>query len=77
MGKNIEHCYKSRTRCYKDTKNVIHKIAEEAVEFTGNKIAEIILKEKSVPEPNSRNIEEIVISPQKRQQILNKLRQVL
>ena len=30
-------------------------------EFIGNKIADKIVKEKSVPDENSRNVEEIVI----------------
>ena len=35
------------------------------------------MKPKSVSDANLRNVEEIVIPPEKRQEILNKLRQVL
>ena len=35
------------------------------------------MKPKPVHDKNSRNFEEIVISPEKSQEILNKLRQVL
>ena len=49
---------------------VIHKAAEATGEFTGNKIADGIVKPL-------RNVEEIVIPPEKRQEILNELRQVL
>ena len=43
----------------------------------GNKIAEKIVKPKPVIDENSRNVEEIVIPPEKRQEIFKKLRQVL
>ena len=43
----------------------------------GNKIADKILKPKPVPDAKSRNVEEIVVPPEKRQKILNELRQVL
>ena len=35
------------------------------------------MKPKSVSDDNLRNIEEMIIPPQKRKEILNKLRQVL
>ena len=43
----------------------------------GNKISEKTVKPKPVPNENSRNAEEIVIQPEKKQEIWNKLRQVL
>ena len=36
-----------------------------------------IVKPKLDPEANSRNVEEIVIPPEKRQEIINELRQLL
>ena len=59
------------------SKKVIHKTAEATRELIGNKIAEKIVKPKPVPDENSRNVEEIVIPPEKRQEILNELRQAL
>ena len=46
-------------------------------QFIGNKIAEKILKTKDVIDENPRNVEEIMIPPGRRGEILNKLRQVL
>ena len=42
-----------------------------------NRIAYKIVKPKSVPDKSSRIIEQKVIPPDKRQEIFNKLRQVL
>ena len=55
-------------------KIVIHETAEASGELMGNKITEKILNPKPVPEMNSRNVEEIVIPPEKRQEILNELK---
>ena len=54
------------------SKKLVHK-----TEFIGNKIADEIVKPKPVPDENSRNIEEIIIPPEKREEILNELRQEL
>ena len=43
----------------------------------GNKIYENNVRLKPVPGMNSKNVEEIVISLEERQEILNKLRQLL
>ena len=51
---------------------LVHK-----TQFIGNKIADEIVKPKPVLDENSRNTEEIIIPPEKREEILNKLRQVL
>ena len=59
------------------SKKVVHKVAKVTDEFIGNKIADKILKHKSLPVENSRNVEEIVIPPEKRQEILSALRQAL
>ena len=58
------------------TKTVAHKTAEATGEFIGNKIADKIVKLKPAPDANSKNLKEIVIPPEKRQEILNELRQV-
>ena len=55
------------------SKKVVHKAAEAASEFIGNKVTEKIVK----PNQNSRNVEEIIIPPEKREDILNKLGPVL
>ena len=59
---------------WKVLQKVVHKTAEATGEMIGNKIAEKILK--PVPEANSRNVEEIVVWPYKRQ-VLNDIRQIL
>ena len=43
----------------------------------GNKIAKKIVEPKLLPDGNPRNVEEIVIPPEKIQEILHKLRHVL
>ena len=59
------------------TKKVAHKAAEATGKFIGNKIANKIEKPKLLPDENSRNVEEVIIPPEKREKILNELRQVL
>ena len=53
------------------SKKIIHKRAEAKGEFIGNKIAEKCLKPKPMSETNSRNVEEMNISPEKREVIIN------
>ena len=52
------------------SKQVFHKAA-------GNTIADKIVKTKPVTDENSRNVEEIIILPEKRKELLNELRKVL
>ena len=59
------------------SKKVVHKTAEASRELIGNKITENIVKPKTAPNENSRNVDKIVIPPEKRQEILNESRQVL
>ena len=47
---------------------MVHKAAETTGEFIGNKSTDKIVKPKRVIVVNSRNIEEIVILPEKRQE---------
>ena len=47
-------------------KKVVRKEAEVTGEFIGNKIAEKTVKPKAVPDENSRNVELIFISSEKR-----------
>ena len=56
------------------SKKVVHKAAEATGKFIGNKFADNIVKPKRVIDENPRNVEEIIILPEK---ILNELRQVL
>ena len=69
--KTGQDCHKN---CYQ---KVYHKVAEATAEFIVNKIADKIVKLKPVSDMNSRNVEEILIPQEKREKILNKLRQVL
>ena len=48
-------------------KKVVH---EATGEFIGNKIADKIVKQKPVIDENSRNMEEIIIPPEIREEIL-------
>ena len=59
------------------TKKVVHKAAEATGKFIWNKIADKIVKPKHVTEANLRNIERIIIPREKRDEILNELREVL
>ena len=58
------------------SKKVVHKAAEGTCEFTGSEIADKIVKAKPAIDENSKNIEEVIIPPEKREEILNALRQV-
>ena len=58
-------------------KKVVHKTAKRTGESIGNKFADKIVKPKSIYEMNSRNFEEIVTPPEKREELLNQLKQAL
>ena len=60
-----------------DSKKVVHKAAQATDRFIGNKIADKIAKSKHVIDENPRNVEEIIIPPEKTEEILNELRQTL
>ena len=60
---NISKYYKSRNRLWK---NCFHKTAEATRELIGNKIDEKIVKSKLEPDLGLRNVEEIIILPEKR-----------
>ena len=59
------------------SRKVIDKTAEGTSEFIGNKFADQIVKPKHLIDENSWNVEEIIIPTEKREEILNKLRQLL
>ena len=59
------------------SKIVDYKPAEPTWELMGNKIAKKIVEPKLLPDGNPRTVEEIVIPPEKIQEILHKLRHVL
>ena len=64
------------------SKKVFHKTAEVTGEMIGNKILKKknsgkIVKPKPLPAENSKNVVEINIPPEKREEILNELKQVL
>lgn len=56
---------------------VVQKIAGATGELIGNRFTEETFKQKPALDVNSRNIEEIVVLPKKRKEILNELRQEL
>ena len=55
----------------------VHKSAKATRKFAWNKIPEKIKKLKSAIDESSRNVEQVIISPEEREEILNELRQVL
>ena len=55
----------------------MHKAAELTGKFIGNAISGKTVKLKPVPDENPKNVVEIVIPLEKREEILNELRQVL
>ena len=56
------------------SKYVVHKAAEAAGEFIWNKIANKIVKPKPVSDQNLRDAEEIIIPPEKREEIISKFK---
>ena len=58
-------------------KKVVHKAAKAIGEFIGNKIADKIVEPKPFPDENLRDIEEMIIPAEEREEILNELRLVL
>ena len=50
-------------------KKVVHKTVKATEELIRNEITENILKPKPIPDVNSRNVEETVIPPEKREEI--------
>ena len=66
----IGFCDKNRNKYFKNCfKKLSHKATEATVEFLRTKIANKIVK----PDGNSRNVEEIIITPEKREEVLNLL----
>ena len=65
----------------KDTKTVpkkwVHKTAVTAAKLIGNKTPVKIVKLNPTLDKNSRNFGEIIIQPEKKQEVLSKLRGVL
>ena len=59
----------------------MQKVIHQAGEFIRNKIANAVTKSNDYkivkPDENPRNVEEIIIPLEKREEILNELRQVL
>ena len=57
--------------------DVPKKVVHKAGKFIGNKIADAITKSNDDNIEKQEPVEEIIISPEKREEILNKLRRVL
>ena len=61
-----------RARCFKNCfQKVVHKAAKATDEFIGNNIAEKIVKQKLVIDEISINVDEIIIPPEKKEEMLN------
>ena len=56
-----------------DFKKGVHKAAEAAGEFRGNRITDKIVKPKHVIDENPRNVEEIMILPEKKRRNIKRL----
>ena len=59
------------------SKKVVHKTAEATGKFKGNKIVDKIVRPKHIIGENPRIVEEMIIPPEKREEILNELSQVV
>ena len=57
--------------------NASEKVIHKAGEFTGDKIADAVTKSNDDNNEKEEPVEEIIIPPGKRDEILNKLRKVL
>ena len=57
--------------------NAPKKVVHKAGEFIGNKIADAVTKSNDVNIEKQEPVEEIIIPPEKGDEILNKLRKVL
>ena len=77
MLKDIDFYHWRENTGLDSLKTVSKKVVHKAGEFLGNKIADTVTKsndDKIVkPDEISRNVEEIIIPPEKRDKILNKL----
>ena len=54
------------------SRKVVHKAVEATGEFIGSKIADKIVKQKPLVNENLRNIEEMIILPEKREEMEQK-----
>ena len=59
------------------SKKVVHEAVESTGEVIGKKIAVKIVKQQHATGKSSRNVKEIIIPPEYREEVLNELRQVL
>ena len=57
--------------------NASKKVVHKAGEFIGNKIADAVIKSNDDNIEKQEPVEEIIIPPEKREEILNKLRRAL
>ena len=56
---------------------MLQQLRPKATEIIGNKIADKLLETKPVLESNFRNVKEIIVPPEHKEEILNELGQVL
>ena len=64
--KLLDNAAKTEVDALKNTsKKLVYKTAEATGKFIGNKIADKIVKPRSVPEENWRNVKDIVIHQKK------------
>ena len=75
---NLEksYCILSLKNCFQENNLQSNKAAEAIGKLTGNKIAQKMVKPKPNCDKNLREVEEIIIFPEKGEEILNELRKV-
>ena len=54
-------------------KKIVHKAAETTSEFIGHNVADKIVKRKHVIDENLQNVEEIIISPEKKRRNIKRI----
>ena len=54
-------------------KKIVHKAAETTSEFIGHNVADKIVKPKHVIDENLQNVEEIIISPEKKRRNIKRI----
>ena len=54
-------------------KKIVHKAAEATSEFIGHNVADKIVKPKHVIDENLQNVEEIIISPEKKRRNIKRI----
>ena len=78
MLKNMDFCLlEENKQIIKKELDTFEKVVHKAGEFIGNKIADAVTKSNDDKIIKQEPVEEIITRPEKRDNVLNKLRRVL